>query len=412
MPLTRPARLRGALRAMSFRTRIAAAFAALFVLAGVVLLAFVVVLARYGTAQQVQGIDLVRGTGGPTGAAPYATTSPLRPTGPATAGRTGNAGGGAEPDGIAVQLVDRTVTAVQNAALQQMLLWSGVGLVLITLLASFVGWWLAGRALRPVIAVTDTARRISEQNLHERLALTGPDDELHKLADTFDIMLDRLEKAFDSQRRFVSNASHELRTPLAAQRTSLQVGLADPLPDGLAEVREDLLSVNREAEQLIDSLLLLARSDRGLQQTEQVELSTLARQLLEGLGPAARARDVSVTLTVDQLLRVEGDPVLLRQLLTNLLDNALRYNRPGGTVTVHLTERVLTVANTGGTVAQEQVADLFEPFRRLGQDRIGSTGHGLGLSIARSIAEAHGADITADPGPDGGLTVAVTFRAT
>jgi signal transduction histidine kinase len=398
---------------MPFRGRIAAAFAVLFVLSGAMLLAFVVVLARYGTTQQVRDIDVVSGVG-PVGpfsvAGPTGTTTPVSPTTPG--GTSLPLPHGTASDGIALKLVDRTVAAVQGAALQQMLLWSGVGLVLITLLASVVGWWIAGRALRPVAAVTDAARRISQENLHERLALTGPDDELHKLADTFDIMLERLEKAFAGQRRFVTNASHELRTPLAVQRTSLQVGLADPLPDGLADVREDLLAVNREAETLIDSLLVLARSDSGLQETEVVDLAAMARQLTGALQPAARAKDLSLTLTADQPLRVEGDPTLLRHLQTNLLDNALRYNRPGGTVTVHLTDRALTVANTGSTIEPDQVADLFEPFRRLGQDRIGTTGHGLGLSIARSIADAHRANITAHPGQDGGLTVRVTFRAT
>ncbi|MGW7610928.1 sensor histidine kinase [Streptomyces sp. NPDC054766] len=413
MPLTWSARMRRPLRKMPFRGRIAASFAVLFVLAGAVLLAFVVVLARYGTTQQVRDIDVVSGVG-PVGpfsvASPTGTTAPVSPTTPG--GTSLPLPHGTDSDGIALKLVDRTVAAVQGAALQQMLLWSGVGLVLITLLASVVGWWIAGRALRPVAAVTDAARRISEENLHERLALTGPDDELHKLADTFDIMLERLEKAFAGQRRFVTNASHELRTPLAVQRTSLQVGLADPLPDGLADVREDLLAVNREAETLIDSLLVLARSDSGLQETEEVDLAAMARQLTGALQPAARAKDLSLTLTADQPLRVEGDPTLLRHLQTNLLDNALQYNRPGGTVTVHLTDRALTVANTGSTIEPDQVADLFEPFRRLGQDRIGTTGHGLGLSIARSIADAHRADITAHPGRDGGLTVRVTFRAT
>lgn len=185
-----------------------------------------------------------------------------------------------------IQKIDRTVRAVQDTALRQMVLWSAVGLLVMALLAGFLGWWLAGRALRPVASMTEAARRISEQNLHQRLALTGPDDELHRLADTFDTMLDRLEKSFESQRRFVANASHELKTPLAVQRTTLQVGLADPLPDGLTEVREDLLNANREAEQLINALLLLARSDRGLEQTEPVDLTTTARLVVAELAPS------------------------------------------------------------------------------------------------------------------------------
>lgn len=349
---------------------------------------------------------------------PYGTSSPASPTDP-TGGLTGGPTGGptgsafpspyADGDSIAVRLVDRTVSAVQEAALDQMLLWSGIGLLLIALLAAVMGWWLAGRALRPVVAVTDAARRISEQNLHERLALTGPDDELHRLADTFDTMLDRLEKSFESQRRFVANASHELRTPLAAQRASLEVGLADPLPAGLADVRDDLLTVNRDAEKLVTSLLLLARSDSGLVTTERVELTEVAGQLVGGAQRLARERDVFITLSADRPLPVEGDPVLLRHLLTNLLRNAVQYNRPGGAVSLSLADRTLTVTNTGKPVRPDQVADLFEPFRRLGEDRTGTTGHGLGLSIARSIATAHGARVVARPGDDGGLTVSVTF---
>lgn len=409
--MTWSARIRHPLHEMPFRGRIAVAFAALFALSGAALLVFVVVLARYGTTQQVQDITVIRGAdaGLPSSTAgTWGTTAPLSPTAPEGALPL-PPGARPDTDGIAVRLVDQTVHAVQDAALHQMLLWSGVGLVLITLLASGMGWWLAGRALRPVAAVTDAARRISEQNLHERLALTGPDDELHQLADTFDVMLERLDRAFAAQRRFVTNASHELRTPLAAQRTSLQVGLADPLPDDLAAVREDLLAVNRQAEQLIESLLLLARSDSGLQETEPVDLTAMARQLAGALRPAARANRVDLTLTQEQPLRVDGDPTLLRHLLTNLLDNALRYNRPGGTVTVHLTDRAVTITNTGSPVEPDQVAELFEPFHRLGQDRVGTTGHGLGLSIARSIADAHGADLSAGPGRDGGLTVRVSF---
>ncbi|MGW6308896.1 ATP-binding protein [Streptomyces niveus] len=418
-----------ALRGLPFRVRLAGAFAGLFLLSGVALLAFVVVLARYGTTQQVRDSEITRGTGagagsdagdgtgdaGWTGVSPYGTSSPASPTDPTGGPTTGGPTGSTFPpqhapgDSIAVRLVDRTVSAVQEAALDQMLLWSGIGLLLIALLAAVMGWWLAGRALRPVVAVTDAARRISEQNLHERLALTGPDDELHRLADTFDTMLDRLEKSFESRRRFVANASHELRTPLAAQRTSLEVGLADPLPAGLADVRDDLLTVNRDAEKLVTSLLLLARSDSGLVTTERVELTEMAGQLVGGVQPLARERDVSITLSADRPLPVEGDPVLLRHLLTNLLHNAVQYNRPGGAVSLSLADRTLTVTNTGKPVRPDQVADLFEPFRRLGEDRTGTTGHGLGLSIARSITTAHGARIVARPGDDGGLSVSVTF---
>ncbi|MGW2047775.1 sensor histidine kinase [Streptomyces sp. NPDC001858] len=392
------------LRGMPFRARLTVAFSALFLLAGAALLVFVVLLARYGTARQVEGIAISRGAP-PSGSAVSAGRAyPTDPDGTLTPpGPTG------DDSAAYIRQFDQTVQAVQDTALRQMVLWSAVGLLVMALLAGLVGRWLAGRALGPVAAMTAATRRISEQNLHQRLALTGPDDELHRLADTFDTMLDRLEKSFESQRRFVANASHELRTPLAVQRTSLEVGLADPLPEGLAEVREDLLSANREAEQLITALLLLARSDRGLERTETVDLSAAARLVAAELAPQAEEGRVEVTVTGDRPLTVLGDPVLLRHLLTNLMRNALQYNHPGGRVRVRLEGNTLTVSNTGPTVPADRVPDLFEPFRRLAQDRVGATGHGLGLAIVRSIAEAHGTEATAEPGRPGGLVVTVRF---
>ncbi len=386
---------------LPFRARLAAAIGGLFLLAGTGLLAFVVLLARYGTTQEVAGMRIT-----PLPSAPGAYEE-VRPAPPA--GRAADVPGSGE--GIAIQQLDWTVRAVQDTALRQMLLWSGVGLVVMALLAAATGWWLAGRALRPISAMTDTARRISDLNLHERLALTGPDDELHRLADTFDGMLDRLQKAFDSQRRFVANASHELRTPLAVQRSSLEVGLADPLPEGLAEVREDLLAANRDAEKLIAALLLLARSDRGLAETERVDLAALARQSAAVQSAQAVTEDVTVDVTVHgPPAAVDGDPVLLRHLIGNLLGNALRYNHPGGRVHLTLDRRTLSVTNTGPEVPADRLDDLFEPFRRVARDRTGhQTGHGLGLSIVRSITEAHGAVLTAAPGPQGGLRIEVRF---
>ncbi|MCX4775619.1 sensor histidine kinase [Streptomyces sp. NBC_01264] len=414
---------RALLRGLPFRIRLAMAFSGLFLLAGILLLTFVVLLARYGTAQQVQGISVTyadmpdgrttpREPGEPSGpselresAGPANPAEPVHPTRP---------DGSAEPpsDVAMIQKIDRTVRAVQDTALRQMVLWSAVGLLVMALMAGLLGRWLAGRALRPVVSVTDAARRISEQNLHQRLALTGPDDELHRLADTFDSMLDRLEKSFEGQRRFIANASHELKTPLAVQRTTLQVGLADPLPDGLTEVREDLLTANREAEQLINALLLLARSDRGLEETEPVDLRVTARLVIAEFAPLAAEAGLRIDADTDTgtPLVVAGDPVLLRHLLANLISNAVQYNHPGGHVLVRLDASSVTVTNTGPRVPADRVPDLFEPFRRLDGDRTASTGHGLGLSIAASIARAHHATLTAHPGgPEGGLTLTLHF---
>ncbi len=381
-----------------FRTRLALAFGGLFLVSGTALLAFVVVLARYGTAWQTAHTDFTGNDAQPTGG-----------TVPAPTGAGPRPDAADVPDGVSIQLVDETVQAVQDTALQQMLLWSSIGLAVITALVVLTGRWLARRALRPVAAVTDTALRMSETSLDERLGLSGPDDELHHLADAFDSMLDRLQRAFDSQRRFVANASHELRTPLAAQRASIEVGLADPLPEHLAETRDDLLATNREAERLIASLLLLARSERGPEHAEEVDLAATAEAAVAGLRPVAEEKGLILHVRLRDPARVTGDPVLVRHLVANLVSNALRYNRPDGRVEVTLHGATLTVTNTGEPVAPDLVDGLFEPFRRLGQDRIGTTGHGLGLSIVRSIARSHGAALHAEPGPDGGLSVAVRF---
>ncbi|MEU0133747.1 HAMP domain-containing sensor histidine kinase [Streptomyces sp. NPDC006296] len=392
---------RALLRRLPFRTRLAVSFSGLFLLAGVFLLAFVVVLARYGTDQQVQGMSITYGDAPTEETAPFGAARPTRPDPGRPSGSPGET--------AAIQKIDRTVQAVQDTALRQMVLWSAVGLLVMAFLAGLLGRWLAGRALRPVTSMTEAARRISEQNLHQRLALPGPDDELHRLADTFDSMLDRLEKSFESRRRFVANASHELKTPLAVQRTSLQVGLADPLPDGLTEVREDLLLANREAEKLVDALLLLARSDRGTEQTEPVDLAATARLVTSELAPLSTEHAVHVAVETATPLTVPGDPVLLRHLVANLVRNAIQYNHAGGHVLVRLDAPTLTVSNTGPRVAPERVPDLFEPFRRLDGDRTATTGHGLGLSIAASIAEAHHATLTARPGTEGGLTLTLRF---
>ncbi|MFI1021843.1 sensor histidine kinase [Streptomyces olivaceus] len=381
-----------------FRARLATAIGAVVLLAGVVLLVFVVVLARYGTAQQIDGMEIRYGgvTGGVSSGPAHSTGTVPAPT-------------GAGDRGIEVRKIDRTVQAVQDTALRQTVLWSAVGLMITAVLAGVLGWWLAGRALRPVASMTAAARRISEQNLHQRLALTGPDDELHRLADTFDTMLDRLEGAFESQRRFVANASHELKTPLAVQRASIEVGLADPVTDGIAEVREDLLTANREAEQLINALLLLARSDRGLDETESVDLARTAHAVAAEHTARATRHGVTLDVTAPAPLTVVGNPLLLRHLLANLVHNAVQYNHPGGRVRVRVEDRTVTVTNTGPHVPQDRVADLFEPFRRHARDRTATDGHGLGLSIVRSISRAHDAALTAEAGKEGGLTVALHF---
>ncbi|MFD5104806.1 ATP-binding protein [Streptomyces cinereoruber] len=298
---------------------------------------------------------------------------------------------------VAVVEAYRIGDDVGRAANEQMLMWSCLALLVIACGAVVVGWWTAGRVLRPVHEMTARARRLSERDLGGRLAVRGPDDELKELGDTIDALLGRLETAFDSQRRFIANASHELRTPLATQRAALQVGL-----DEDCEVRRILLDTNRHSERLLDGLLLLARGERGLAEREDVPFAEVVAEEYEDVAVAG-----------DGVVR--GSRVLLRQLVRNLVANAVAHNVPGGTVDVRVAGGVLTVVNTGPVVPPDEVESLFEPFRRgAGRDRTGP-GAGLGLSIVRSIATAHGGTATAvarGAGEGGGLVVTVTLPAT
>ncbi|MEU4549153.1 sensor histidine kinase [Nonomuraea dietziae] len=269
---------------------------------------------------------------------------------------------------------------------------------ILALVSVVVGWLVAGRILRPIHRITATAQRLSLSTLHERIALTGPKDELKELADTFDAMLDRLERSVEGQRRFIANASHELRTPLAVQRAAIEIGL----PEDVGEIRDKLLLHNRRTESLIDALLVLAQAEHGLENRVPVALDQVVRLVLAEGG----SDDVTLTTRIEPFV-VEGDPVLLNRLVTNLVDNAVRYNHPGGTVEMTLSHGVLTVRNTGPEVPRERFGDLFEPFRRLHTTR--EQGAGLGLSIVASIAKAHEAEVRASPHPGGGLEVVVDF---
>ncbi|MFB4295702.1 sensor histidine kinase [Actinomadura sp. NTSP31] len=309
---------------------------------------------------------------------------------------------------------DRQLTRQKHSVLEQLLQSSLLTMLVLGVLAVVIGYLVAGRMLRPLHKVTATARRLSESTLHERIALDGPQDEIKDLADTFDRMLDRLNRAFDAQRRFVANASHELRTPLTINRTVLEVALASrknpPETKALADV---LLGNTERHERLIDGLLLLARSEREPADPAPTALPDVVRGALGELDGRTRAVDVEARLAPAE---VAGDPVLLERCAMNLLENAVKYNVQDGRVWVRTGvrdgEAFLQVVNTGRPVQPYEVAGIFEPFRRLRADRVGSAdGAGLGLSIVRAVVGAHGGTIETVPRPGGGLSITVRLPA-
>jgi signal transduction histidine kinase len=303
----------------------------------------------------------------------------------------------------------------RDDTLRTMLTWSLVSLGVVSIVAGALGWLLAGRALRPLQRVTATARRVADRNLHERIALSGPDDEIKDLADTFDAMLERLDRSFDGQRSFVANASHELRTPLTINRTLIQVALDTPgTPPATRELGTALLDVNHRHEKLIDGLLLLATSETRLIEQEPADLAGTARHAATLSTETARQAGVEIRTALAPA-PVTGDPVLLDRLAQNLLDNGIRYNADHGWVRVSTAaaygHSYLTVENTGPPVPADEIDGLFEPFRRLANRLTDpdparpGRGAGLGLSIVRSIVHAHHGHVHARPRPGGGLTV-------
>jgi signal transduction histidine kinase len=292
-------------------------------------------------------------------------------------------------------------------------------LALMALLSLGLGWLVAGRVLRPLQRITATAKRLSERTLDQRIALQGPDDELKELADTFDGLLGRLDAAFDAQRRFAANASHELRTPLAISRTEVEVALADPATPN-AELRamaERVRDATDRSERLIEGLLTLARSEQEPRLREPADLADAAAQALASTRHQREDGAAGLRL-VTQLgpAPVEGDPALLERMVANLVENAVRHNQPPGWLEVATgisDGRVFVqVANGGRDIPSDQVESLFEPFRRL-DGRVASAvrGAGLGLSIVRSVARAHGGDAHAMALTGGGLQVTVRLPA-
>jgi signal transduction histidine kinase len=317
---------------------------------------------------------------------------------------------------ISVPLNSQELTLAKEIAgsdLRQVLIQAPIALAIVTVVALALGWFVAGRILRPLAAITATARRISASNLNERLALHGPDDELKALGDTLDQLFARLEASFDTQKHFVANASHELRTPVTRERSMLQVALDDPdtTAEMWRETAREVLASNAEQEQLIEALLALASSQSGLGQREPVDLAAVTGDVLLAARPEAARLGLRVKADV-RPADLDGDPLLVERLAANLVDNAVRHNVAGGRVEVATGSdggrAVLAVTSTGPVIPAAEVDRLFQPFQRLHGRRAGN-GHGLGLSIVRAIAAAHGATIGARALPGGGLAVAVTF---
>jgi signal transduction histidine kinase len=334
--------------------------------------------------------------------------------------RSGGPGPTAHPDssdgsGVIHTGTANAVQAQHSTDLHELLIASIAVLAIMTVISVILGWIIAGRVLMPLRAMTMTARHISEDNLHERLALTGPKDEITNLGDTIDGLLARLEGAFDAQRRFVANASHELRTPLAVSQTMLQVALADPALTltALRATCEEVLEAGKEQEQLIEALLTLARSQRELDHRDRFDLALVVQEVVTRHQPDAIASRITVHSAFNTA-HIRGDELLVERLASNLVRNALVYNNLDGEVCIVVEKlgdhAVLQITNGGPFVPPDQIERLIQPFQRIEVTRHGEQqGAGLGLSIVAAISAAHGATLTARSHPIGGLDITVTF---
>ncbi|NUP48528.1 MAG: HAMP domain-containing protein [Catenulispora sp.] len=371
--------------------RLTVLYGALFLGSGAILLTVTYLLVRHATtAKQVMFRN-----GAPADGAPV--------TGPATFP--------ADPPTGA--FASKVLGMQQALDLRQLAVQSAIALTAMAFVSVLLGWFVAGRVLRPLRTITRAAQEISASSLHERLALDGPDDELKELGDTFDALLERLERSFRAQRQFVANASHELRTPLARQRTVIQVALSDPEADAdsLRAAHERVLAANRGQERVIDALLVLARSGAGIDRREAFDLAEVAERVVAARRGEAADRGLGVEAAFEPAPGL-GEPRLVERLVVNLVDNALRYNVAGGFLAVSTTTceecAVLTVVNTGPVVEARDVGRLFEPFQRLEARRASmSGGLGLGLSIVQAIVTAHDGVVETVPRDGGGLVIRV-----
>ncbi|MFG6199886.1 sensor histidine kinase [Nonomuraea sp. JJY05] len=317
--------------------------------------------------------------------------------------------------------VDRTPSSVTTGtgagiSLPQLLTGSAVALVLLIPLALAAGWYVAGRFLHPLRAITATAKIISAGDLHRRLDLGEPADELTELGHTLDDLFARLQASFDAQRHFVANASHELRTPLAGLRTLLEVALADPDADtdALRSACQEALVLGEHQERLVQALLALATSERGVTRRDTLDLAHVAEEMLASRRDQATRAGIDLAAHLGPAVTA-GDPKLIESLIANLIDNAIRHNHPDGHVKITTrtsgTQVTLTVTNSGPVIPGDQIQRLFQPFQKLAAERHGRDGYGLGLGLAivHAVARAHHAGLTAVPRPEGGLCVTAQF---
>ncbi|MFH8407268.1 sensor histidine kinase [Streptomyces sp. NPDC018019] len=392
----------------TIRIRLTLLYGGMFLMAGIVLLTIIYMLAANALQEGSElPVKILRGN--------FAATSNVCNLPNESSGE------------IFTQAIQSCLQHQRAQALNTLLNRSLLALLGLTVVAFAFGYAMAGRVLSPLGRITRTAQRVAGSDLHRRIELGGPDDELKELADTFDEMLDRLDRAFESQRRFVANASHELRTPLAINRTLLEVQLADPdASPELAQLGKTLLATNERSEQLVEGLLLLARSENKIVDKKPVDLAEVASRALDQARAEAQVKGVEIR-GVRQQAFVQGNGVLLERIALNLVQNAVRYNVPQRAVSseedgggeagwVEVTTEpqpgcaVLVVTNTGPAVPAYEVENLFEPFRRLRTERTGSDkGVGLGLSIVRSVVRAHDGSITATPREGGGLEMRVVL---
>ena len=380
----------------TIRLRLTLFYGALFLASGAALLAVTYVLVRFAfTAAPVHSYASTRAPAHP---GPSGTSPPLARLPSLTSLRAQE---------------DRQ----RGADLHQLLVASGGVLVVMALVSEALGWLVAGRFLRPLRTITAAARDASTASLHRRLALAGPDDELKELGDTFDRFLARMERSFQAQRQFVANASHELRTPLTLERALVEGALTDPEPtaEALRSTCERVLAATTQLDRLIESLLTLATSERGIERWQPMDLAVVAGQAFDPRQADGEHMDLRIEAALGPA-PASGDPDLAERLVANLIDNALRHNIPGGWVKLitHTDrgEATVCVSNTGPEVPGEELPELFRPFRRLGGRRTRhDSGHGLGLSIVSAIAAAHHAIIDARARPCGGLEVEVRFPA-